>query len=114
MFEFKTYWLSFAKKKEFLGFCIIQAETPEGALDKSHKLNINPGGEVAIWECEKEAINIFGCDKLNHPRDFPEIVFTRLGDLVSDELNQVRESLEISLCEHCNQTIIKGGAKHVH
>ena len=49
----KTWWLSFAdpyrpRGSQFLGACIVDAESPRGAVARSRELGINPGGEVLI------------------------------------------------------------------
>ncbi len=51
------FWLSFAdgdlpKGQQFLGACIVQAETNIDAVTKAHLLGINPGGEVMMVEIE--------------------------------------------------------------
>ena len=51
----KHYWLSFAdadlpKGSQFLGACVVVARDAIKAVQKAHKLKINPGGEVAIVE----------------------------------------------------------------
>lgn len=33
----------------FLGACWVEAAGPVDAVDKTHDLGINPGGEVALW-----------------------------------------------------------------
>lgn len=45
------FWLSFAdgnlpKGTQFLGACIVCADTFLDAVSKAHRLGINPGGEV--------------------------------------------------------------------
>lgn len=47
------WWLSFADASlptgsQFLGACIVAAETPVAAIKIAHSLGINPGGEV-VW-----------------------------------------------------------------
>jgi hypothetical protein len=47
------YWLSFIDPdlpagSRFLGVAIVWADGPVTAVQKSHELDINPGGEVAI------------------------------------------------------------------
>jgi hypothetical protein len=40
------WWLSFAKPEESLGVCVVEADTFMGAVIKTHRMGINPGGEV--------------------------------------------------------------------
>ena len=45
------FWLSFAdpdkpRGKQFLGGCVIEAESFPGAITEAHRLGCNPGGEV--------------------------------------------------------------------
>jgi hypothetical protein len=48
------YWLSFidpdrAQGTRFLGVAIVHADGHMSAIDRTHRLNINPGGEVACY-----------------------------------------------------------------
>ena len=52
------FWLSFCdgkkeKGKQFIGVILIEAEDFISAIKKTHKLKINPGGEVQGFELEK-------------------------------------------------------------
>ncbi len=72
-------WLSFANKNGWLGGCFIQSDSEIEAVNKSHKLGINPGGQVLMTllnlnkkeqkEFEQEGL------ELNHlymkPEDIP-------------------------------------------
>lgn len=40
------YWLSFADDLGFRGVVILEADSFDGALTKSHRAGVNPGGEV--------------------------------------------------------------------
>lgn len=47
------YYLSFAdhdcpKGEQFLGATIVEAASPKGAVEESHRRKLNPGGEVLI------------------------------------------------------------------
>lgn len=47
------WWLSFADPSlpagtQFLGACLVEADSLPAAVTRSHLLGINPGGEVAI------------------------------------------------------------------
>ena len=51
----KWFWLSFVnddlpKGQKFLGLCLVQGVDPISAVQRSHDLSINPGGEVMILE----------------------------------------------------------------
>jgi hypothetical protein len=40
------WYLSFVKDEKFAGACVVQARGVASALQRSHALGINPGGEV--------------------------------------------------------------------
>lgn len=42
----KYWYLSFATDEDFLGACVIEARSFMHAVLESHRLKINPGGEV--------------------------------------------------------------------
>jgi hypothetical protein len=49
------WYLSFCdgdrpKGSQFLGACVVIADSPEGAVTESHLRGCNPGGEIAMWE----------------------------------------------------------------
>lgn len=49
------FWLSFADPErptgtQFLGACMVEADSPIAAVKTAHALGINPGGEVMILE----------------------------------------------------------------
>lgn len=41
------WWLSFTDPDQFLGVVIVQAPTLAAAITRSHKLGVNPGGQIA-------------------------------------------------------------------
>lgn len=43
------WYLSFAEPDHFLGGLFIQARGFVSAMQKSHEMGLNPGGEVASW-----------------------------------------------------------------
>lgn len=49
-----VYWLSFAEPKKHLGVAVVEAEDPREAVQEAWRLNINPGGEVAIQQVRRE------------------------------------------------------------
>lgn len=65
------YWLSFCDSslpegEQFLGGCIIAAESGEEAMRKAWKQHCNPGGEVAIVEITPEYEHNVANFKTNH------------------------------------------------
>ena len=70
--DMKTWWLSFVDAElppgeQFLGVCIVEAETDLDAVRTTHSLGINPGGEVIavqIAPTDPSAMNrLLGKDK---------------------------------------------------
>lgn len=57
----ETWWLSFCdasrpKGQHFIGVAIVEVDGPDGfiwAVEKSHRLKINPGGQVAGFLCPR-------------------------------------------------------------
>lgn len=45
----RIFYLSFASDK-FLGACVVQADSLEGAHKRATELGINPGGQVLGWD----------------------------------------------------------------
>jgi hypothetical protein len=55
------YWMSFAdpdrpEGTQFLGCLILQATDPMDLITKSHRMGLNPGGEVQFLEIPPEGI----------------------------------------------------------
>lgn len=55
----RYWWLSFAdsnlpKGKQFLGVAVVKARGYISAIQKTHRLGINPGGEVAFEIAEHQ------------------------------------------------------------
>ena len=53
----KTFWMSFCdinrpEGEQFLGVVIMQGKDLIGAVQESHKLGINPGGEIKLFETD--------------------------------------------------------------
>lgn len=50
----RQFWLSFVDPSKgeggFLGACIVEADGPLTAIQLTHLLGLNPGGEVAVWD----------------------------------------------------------------
>ena len=47
------YWISFADEDAFLGVAVVDAADEKGAIEKTHELKINPGGEALILLLQK-------------------------------------------------------------
>jgi hypothetical protein len=59
----RAYWLSFAAET-FLGGCLVDGVVnPADAIEQSHRLGINPGGEVLMAEIPLDKI------PKNYPRN---------------------------------------------
>jgi hypothetical protein len=66
------FWLSFVdpdkpKGEQFLGGCVVKAETVEQAIGWTWAIGINPGGEVGIMEVPKHLeknLAPYGLDRL--------------------------------------------------
>jgi hypothetical protein len=52
------WYLSFADEQPrgFLGAVIVQGQGMITAIDRAHRLRINPGGQVAAWAIDAEAV----------------------------------------------------------
>ena len=48
----ELYWLSFADETGLLGECFVEESDFLSAIRKTHKLGINPGGQVAWFGFE--------------------------------------------------------------
>ncbi len=44
----RRWWLSFAGETEFLGACVVRAESSKAAHQLATRLGLNPGGSVMI------------------------------------------------------------------
>jgi hypothetical protein len=51
----RWFYLSFADDDGFRGAAIVEAHGPAHALQLTHRLGINPGGEIATWEIPEGA-----------------------------------------------------------
>ena len=69
----KFYYLSFSDGEDFLGAAIVSAFSSEGAVEVSHSLGINPGGQVQGHE-------VVGPSKDESLTVPPEFVGKLLGD----------------------------------
>ena len=63
----RWFWLSFAdaelpKGEQFLGACLVKAVIFPAAIEKAHRLGINPGGEVQGMELDDDAEPLPGWD----------------------------------------------------
>lgn len=79
-------YLSFADPDpdKFLGACVVEAGDLTSAVIKSHKLGINPGGEVMAWDYSSHYTPLFPLDVLLSKEDlamlFGEVNLIRMGD----------------------------------
>jgi hypothetical protein len=89
------YYLSFCdpdkpKGQQFLGATIVEADSSLDAVSKTHRLKINPGGEVMIVELEepnleavKRFINEFvPCKEIMSQPHTPLAVLARQANLL--------------------------------
>lgn len=63
------YFISFGTRQGNLGVVIVTACCQSAALAKAAKLGLNPGGEPAVYEIEKEEADELGRDKLITPAE---------------------------------------------
>lgn len=90
----KTYWISFVNKKA-LGVCIVDAEDERSAVEKTHTLGINPGGEAMLFEFDMhdesaiEEINRWGKNRLISPQELDGDGYIQIKDLNPAEQKKV-------------------------
>lgn len=73
----KCLWMSFCdpdkpKGKQFLGVVITNAIGIASAVDKAHRLGINPGGEILSYETDPGNINPNHFDRLLSAQELEE------------------------------------------
>ena len=57
-------WMSFVDDEAFLGVIITEALGLSHAIEKTHDMGINPGGEIRAVEVDPDKINAFDFDRL--------------------------------------------------
>lgn len=67
------WWLSFADDTGFRGGVMTRARGVVSAIQKTHRLGINPGGEVASTQLPDEAIQ----DAPFNPADFADQLLSK-------------------------------------
>ena len=83
----RRWYLSFVGEKGFLGACVVEGESEEEALLLSHRLKINPGGEVLLIPVPEKARDLFPLNKLMSKAELASYgPIHRLGDLKPGEL----------------------------
>lgn len=80
------WYLSFASEAGFLGGCIVKAHGLTTAVQRTHRLNINPGGSVMSSELKPEMIPVDYLDRLLTKDQLTEI----FGEMVKTPLTSVR------------------------
>lgn len=84
------YYLSFATPDRSLGATVVAADDEYEAIQKSHRLKINPGGEVLIIELPEELETepeIIAClNKLMTREECEQLGAKRLADMTPEEL----------------------------
>lgn len=101
----KTFWLSFVKDGSNAGCCIVDANDSVGAVLRSHELNINPGGEVMIYEIESDCEDVeeWGKNRLVSPGELYKAGYVKLSDMNDDDVSKIESHEGVSTtCEHVN------------
>jgi hypothetical protein len=94
----KWYWLSFVIDGVNVGCCNVQATSKYTALDKTHLLGINPGGEVMIGEIPAPELEP---DKLISRAELVKLGYLSVSEAEQRGLKQ--EDLPVEyICPACN------------
>lgn len=104
--EKKEFFVSFATRDAFLGATIVEASSPQEAIEVATMLGRNPGGEGAVLHIPAEARNepdfAVYRTKLVGRGEALAMGGERLGD-VSEEEREAFEREAYRLCEDCNR-----------
>ena len=84
------YYLSFAEEDGFLGGAFVYASGPVSAVERTHELGINPGGEVAIWGPVPPPVD----EALDRLLTKEEIETTRPKDISIEAISEEQEAHE--------------------
>lgn len=99
------FYISYANDK-FLGCTVVEAVSPEDALEEATKRGLNPGGEAAILGVPVSEYNNPEMLSLENRLVGKEEMMAqgahRYGDL-SDENKEKFNEAVISVCEECNK-----------
>lgn len=68
----KDWFISFGTRHGNLGVVIITADCPCDALAKATAAGLNPGGEPAVYDIDKEEADKLGRDKVITPAEMRE------------------------------------------
>ena len=81
---------------------MVDAFSEEGAFNEAIRLGINPGGEVAIFILEDDAIDLKKWEKntLIPPEALQGEGYKKTGSASQEELQQINPTI---ICEHCNE-----------
>ena len=100
----KLWYLSFANVTEFLGCCVVRANSLEGAMEAATREGCNPGGEIMGWAIPGDFNNPYPIGKLLSKADLERI--DGAAPVALKELDEKTKTLMISLgqtiCEDCN------------
>ncbi|MDG7001618.1 MAG: hypothetical protein JRN15_21175 [Nitrososphaerota archaeon] len=105
----KTYWMSFVGDEGNRGVAIVDAEDEQDALTVTKRLNINPGGEVAIVEVPQTTEALAEINGYGKNRLIPTEELLRGGNRKVSQLNdEEREFVNSTplirrICPSCNQ-----------
>lgn len=104
--EKKEFFISFATRDAFLGATVVEARSPQEAVEVATMLGRNPGGEAAVLCVPDKARSMLDLaayrTKLVKRDEALALGGQRLGDMPED----VREAIESAadwLCEDCNR-----------
>lgn len=105
----RTFWLSFAQDG-FKGVVITDAESEGQALAFVNANGLNPGGQVAIWECDlkhpdaKPCIEALGKNRLCSEDELKVLGQRKLSELDDTERHEA-ELASVTVCEKCARGI---------
>jgi hypothetical protein len=69
----RWFYLSFADDQAFRGAAIVEAHGPAHAMELTHRLGINPGGQVAAWELPEQIAATLPAEAKNRLLNKPEL-----------------------------------------
>jgi hypothetical protein len=93
-----TYWLSFATDGGNLGVCLVDAETLQEAIQRTHFLGINPGGEVMsfVMPTGEPEIARWGKDHLIKPEEFKAAGYKKLSEVDEATANAIESHPDVA------------------
>ena len=106
------YFISFVDdiKGGNIGCIIVQAEDELSALEKTHTLKQNPGGQSAIMllSDNSEDIQLMGYNKLHSKKDMANLGYCTIAESAGDNAEKLGEELAefrnkaVQVCSSCN------------